>query len=103
MQSDSPSWSDLYNDSPPQQVDLDPAGQVLLDLIPEHERADKEPVLRGMLSMMRLQLGERSYVLFCEDMKRAYEYHQAGECDAAARLFGAYGIPYDMLVGYADG
>ena len=103
MSVDSPSWSELYGDTPEQDVPLDEAGQALCNLIPESERADKEPLLRSMLAMMRIQLGERNYVVFCQDMQRAYAFHQEGKTQEAAQLFQAYGIPYDMLVAYENG
>lgn len=97
---DALSWADIYTDSPPQEVPLDAAGQALVNLIPEQDRAEKEPMLRGMLAMMRLNLGEVAYVKFCHDMERAYAMHQAGDRQHAAELFGAYGIPYEMLTEY---
>lgn len=90
-------WSDLYGETPPQIVPLDAAGDALIKLLPEDKRAEMEPLLRGMLTNMRLQLGEKDYVKFCADMETAYEYHAAGDTEKATLLFGAYGIPYNDL------
>jgi len=92
-----PTWKDLYGETPPQIVPLDTAGDALIKLLPEDKRAEMEPMLRGMLANMRLQLGEKDYIKFCGDMETAYEYHVAGDAEKATMLFGAYGIPYNDL------
>jgi hypothetical protein len=91
-------WSDLYGDSPTQEVPLDDAGQSLIQLLPEHKRAEMEPMLRGMLSSIRAQLGPELYVKFVADMRLGYEYHCEGKTVEASELFAAYGMPYEMLI-----
>lgn len=96
------SWSDLYQDTPEQIVELDEGGKVLLALIPDDKKPEIEPMLRPMLAQLRIQLGEERYAGFCVDMRRAYQFHMEGNFTDAGILFQAYGIPYDMLITFAQ-
>ena len=99
------SWSDLYGDSPMQEVELDKGGKALLSLVPEEKQAEAEPVLRTFLSQMRIQLGdERKYLAFCDDMVRATELHREGKRQDALTLFGVYGWGgiYEMFLQQVD-
>lgn len=90
-------WSDLYGEPQPE-TPLDEGGQALLNLVPEAKRAMAEPMLRGYLATIQVQLGFEQYLTFTKDLKRIYDYHVAGDTNNASLLAAQYGLPYESLV-----
>jgi hypothetical protein len=92
------SWGELEQNKVVTEVD-DDATRSLFALIPEERREMAEPMLRGLLSMIKAQIGPEAYATFCADMRLAYEYYEHGDENIARALLAHYGLDWDTLMG----
>lgn len=89
-------WGDLTVDTAPESDD---EGYLsLIQLVPETQREMASSMLRGLLANVKAQLSSDNYRLYCANLKAAWQFHQAGDPEAARSILAQYGIPYDLLV-----
>lgn len=89
----------MFGDLQVTEPENDEGLQSLLEMVPADKRDMAEPMLRGYLGNVRAQLGDENYLIYCADLKRAYEAHVAGDHETSAAITSKYGIPYEMLAG----
>lgn len=90
-------WGDvLRTDHTPEH---DAGVDALLSMAPADHPAREmfEPLLRGLFSQIRAQIGEENYVKFCNDLQAAALEYAQGNKEPARMMLAAYGLDITMM------